>query len=273
MQLALEKQDKFMSLRNSLFIPNQGQFNQEINFSTQFKNSIYYFSPSQIACSLLYEESENKNEVSGITLVLQFINSDPECRLFGAAPLQGKLNYFKGSNSSNWQSNISTYGKLSYMGVWEGINLDVQHDENSIKLNWIIDAGANPNHIRLRYDGANSLSIDEKGRLVINHAMGTSYDNAPIAYQIIDGEKVYIPCMFNLTNKTDSLSYGFQFDEEYRADYPIIIDPLLPYASFLGGNSSDFLQWNSCRQSRLCICYRESTFIKFSCNPRYISRN
>ncbi|NLT63752.1 MAG: hypothetical protein GXY01_04710 [Clostridiales bacterium] len=219
----------------SFFVPNHGQYLQEVLFAASAKHTQFYFMKSHILHAMECAADETDG-MRGVALSLGFVNANLDLSVQGAEPYEGKVNYFKGNKADEWKSNISTYGELSYNEVWEGISLSIRHTEKGIKLDWHIAAGTNPDAIRLTCEGAESLSVGDGGSLVLAHPYGEVREEAPVAYQMKDCQRVDIPCGYRLDG---TLSYGFWLGEGYDSDRELIIDPLLPYATYLGGSLDD----------------------------------
>ncbi len=48
-------------------------------------------------------------------------NSQPA--VSGVDKLEGIVNYFIGNNPDKWQTNIPTFGRVQYAGVYEGVDM------------------------------------------------------------------------------------------------------------------------------------------------------
>ena len=221
--------------KTSLFIPNHGQYSDDVAFSSKTKDTQFYFTKTQIISSMLLKNVDGAEDESlGIALSLGFVNANDSPLITGVEPTDSKINYFIGNDKSRWKSNVPTYDGIKYNGIWTGIDLMMEHSEKGIKLNWIVASGTNPKDIRLHYDGANSLSVRNDGKLLITHDHGAIEEDTPVAYQVINGNRIDIPCSYVMHGEYE---YGFLLEADYNQSYDLVIDPLLPYASLLGGNS------------------------------------
>ncbi|KKL17292.1 hypothetical protein LCGC14_2487010, partial [marine sediment metagenome] len=97
--------------------------------------------------------------------------------------------------------------------------------------------GADPAQIRIRYDGIDSLRVNDAGDLLIETAFGTLRDNAPLAWQEIDAERVNRPARFEAL---DRFTYRFGVDGRVDADRTLIIDPEIEWMTYLGGSGSEW---------------------------------
>ncbi len=153
-----------------------------------------------------------------------------------------RVSYFKGSDASQWQSDLSTYQVVSLGEPYPGIGLElVAYGDNVEKL-FTVQPGADPGQITLQLEGAETLTINEAGQLVAHTALGPVSFTKPIAYQHINGRRVEVEVSYTLNPNPKSKianpkSYGFSLSP-YNPHHPLIIDPLL-VSTFLGGSDSD----------------------------------
>src|SRR6185436_9329270 len=135
---------------------------------------------------------------------------------------------------------LPRYGQIVYRELWPGIDLQLRDVAGSLKYEFRIRPGADPAKIQLAYDGADGLSTDSSGAMLINTAMGVLKDAAPVSYQMIDGTAVPVESAYALTKGSDGRNDGYGFRVgTYRADRELVIDPGLEYSTFLGGAGDD----------------------------------
>ena len=170
---------------------------------------------------------------NGVALELSFTNANPDIIPEGVSQQEGYHHYFRGNNSSKWQNGVPHYKELRYNSVWEGVDLEIYGGENGLKMNWLLEKPEKVSSFRLHWEGADRLEIDEAGNLLIHHALGTLTDLAPIAYQEIDGVHVPVDCAYELY---DGFDFGFELSGDYFAEVPIVIDPIIQFATYLGGS-------------------------------------
>ncbi|MEI6122536.1 MAG: gliding motility-associated C-terminal domain-containing protein [Bacteroidota bacterium] len=93
----------------------------------------------------------------------------------------------------------------------------------------MLHKGANPKNIIIEYEGLKSISI-QHSNLIIKTSVNQVTELAPIAYQIINGEKISVQCNFRL-NKN---KLTFEFLDFYDKEYDLIIDPVLIFSTYTG---------------------------------------
>jgi hypothetical protein len=171
---------------------------------------------------------------------LRFVGAAPGAQLQGEAPLPGRVSYLRGADAAHWQTDLPTYGGLVYSGLYTGVDLRYGGAAGRLKGTYTVAPGADPGQIRWRYDGVESTSVDAAGALVArlagaDGAGATVTEDAPVAWQAVDGRRVSVAAAYRLA--ADG-SVGFALGA-YDASLPLIIDPVVNYATYLGGASRD----------------------------------
>ena len=179
---------------------------------------------------LIEELNEPRN---GVALELSFINPNNNLIPVGVAQQEGYHHYFRGNEAAKWLSCVPHYKELLYHSVWDGVDLEVTANKDGMKMNWLLDMSARISSIRLHWAGAESLELDTDGNLLVHHALGTLTDLAPIAYQEINGIRIPVNYSYRLY---DNFEYGFELTGDYSTGSPLVIDPILQYATYLGGS-------------------------------------
>ena len=141
-------------------------------------------------------------------------------------------NYYVG-DWSRWRTAAPSYQTVAYPGVYEGIDLFTWGRRNSLKYEFHIEPGADYHQIQVSYQGIEGLSLDDAGALHIQTQLGELIDDAPYIYQQINGEHVEIAGEFQLI---DQDTYSFQLTGDYNAETELVIDPLLVWSTYLGGD-------------------------------------
>jgi Beta-propeller repeat len=153
----------------------------------------------------------------------------------GENPQETRANYYIGRDRSKWITDVETYSRVSYSSVYPGINLTFYGNPQQLEYDFTVAAGANPGDIKLRFEGANEVSLDDDGALTLRSSAGTVTHNRPFAYQEINGSRVEVPAEFRRIDDG-----GIVFDlGSYDQTLPLVIDPVLVYSTYLGGSAAD----------------------------------
>jgi len=153
----------------------------------------------------------------------------------GEAQLPGKVNYFLGNNPAKWQTDLPTYARVRMSEIYPGIDLVYYGNGRQLEYDFVVAPGVSPAPIRLSFDGQKHLSIAPNGDLVLEGAYGFAAFHKPVIYQQSHGKRQAVAGTFRLTTASQiSFAVG-----SYDHTQPLIIDPVLVYASYLGGSGAD----------------------------------
>lgn len=190
-------------------------------------------------------EIENpKSQVVRMTLR----GANPEAEVVGVQELPGKVNYFIGNDPKKWRTNIPTYKRIEYKDIYPGVNMVYYGNQGQLEYDFVVSPGADPSAIQLAFEGSDKVEMDAKGDLILKTASGDLRLHKPLVYQEIAGVRREISATFVLNpNCLESQSkivnpksqvVGFRL-AAYDASKPLVIDPVLSYATYLGGSGSD----------------------------------
>lgn len=175
----------------------------------------------------------NPGSIKTDVVRMQLAGASPDLRVRGSEQLAGKANYFIGSDPTQWHTNIPTFSRVKYSGVYPGIDLIYYGNREQLEYDFIVAPNADAGQIRLRFDGAKKLALDPGGNLEIIAENGRIAFQKPVAYQLQDGTRRLVKGRFTLLG---GKSVGFAIGE-YDRTRPLVIDPTLSYSTYLGGSN------------------------------------
>jgi hypothetical protein len=174
----------------------------------------------------------SKNNGETADCQLQFVGANPAARISGDRQLTGKINYFIGNDPNQWQANVPTFAQVRVENIYPGVNVLYYGNRQKLEYDLNLAAGVNPSAIALRFDGAEKISVNSQGELVINFISGEVVQHPPVAYQTVNGTRQEIAASYKILDAhTAAFALG-----NYNHDEPLVIDPVLSYSTFFGGN-------------------------------------
>src|SRR5439155_18826573 len=198
-----------------------------------------------------------------VVLRLQLVGANPHPHIAGLEELPGKVNYFLGNDPQRWRTNIPTYAKVKYEGVYPGVDLVYYGQQGHLEYDFVVAPGVDPQVIRLAFadlGGAElhpAPTITANGDLILQTAGGELHLHKPLVYQEVDGVRQEIaggyvllaepqdsglqPRDSGLQTRDSGLQppqVGFAV-AAYDLRKPLVIDPVLSYSTYLGGSGSD----------------------------------
>lgn len=250
------------------FTANYGQLDSRVKFSTRSSGTTMFFTQEGTTFLLSTETEASRNHRAGSTpakgtipaesgistdnepgrsyeyyaIELQFLaaNSDPV--ITGEDRLPWNNNYFIGSNPDNWHTDVPNYSKIRVNNIYKGIDLVYYGGKNTIKYDFVVQPGANPDDIILTYDFGDFrkndlLKINSDNELEVKTPLGKLIDRKPYSYQTIDGNKIEVDVRYEIVNLSENI-YKFSIGKYSRAHH-LVIDPELVYSTSIGGSERD----------------------------------
>jgi len=150
-------------------------------------------------------------------------------------PLAGKVNYFLGKDPSRWHTDIPTFARIEYPGVYAGIDLAYYGKQGHMEFDFILAPGFDPNTIRLAIEGAQKVTVNGSGNLVTETANGPISFRRPVTYQETAGMRREVESRYVLIGANE---VGFAVGP-YDKRQTLVIDPSLVYSTYLGGSTYD----------------------------------
>jgi F5/8 type C domain/Beta-propeller repeat len=166
----------------------------------------------------------------GRSLWLSFVGGSA-CEIHGESPTGGQVTFLTGLDPSTPHA---AYRDAVYRGLWPGIDARVSGTTNGLKYAFEVAPHHDPSSIRIRYDGADRVTVDSAGALQITAGGANIVDHAPIAYQHVNGRAVPVDVRFETDGGEIAFSLG-----SYDRSLPLVIDPTLTYSTYLGSSGYD----------------------------------
>ena len=165
-----------------------------------------------------------------------FAGANPRPQVSGEVIMPHKSSYFIGLDSTAWRTDVPSYRRVLFQDIYPGIDLKYYGRGHLLEYDFIVSPGADYTQIQIEYEGAESLAINPNGELVIGTAWGEVTECVPVVYQDQANGRLQIAAEYELISEN---SFGFRINDSYNPAAELIIDPVLTYSTFLGGNGSD----------------------------------
>ncbi len=222
------------------FEANRGQVDSEVKFLSRGRGYALFLTSTEAALALGRPGRGIQNRDS-LVLRMKLIGANRAPQVDGVDEQLGTTNYFIGNDSREWRKGISNYARVAYRNVYPGVDLIYHGTEGQLEYDFVVEPGSSPEIIRLAFEGAEKVDLNQRGELVLQTADGVLRQHRPHIYQNIDGERVEVEGQFKLISDHAPLGtprVGFQV-ENYAVNAPLVIDPTLTYSTYLGGRGDD----------------------------------
>ena len=237
------------------FIQNKGQWPLPYKFSAGLSQGQVLFANDRIVFSLReklepnYEKvvsfgphrTHKMNEdgpvaqVNGHVYQILFKGMNADAAVFGYHDAVTRFNYFLDRDSSQWVSGAASYYGLVYKNVYDGVDMRYTSSGSQLKYEWIVSPQSDPSRIQIHYDGVDEIGFDNDD-LVVKTSVGDVTELTPYAYQIRNGQKVTIPCLYRLTGTTVS----YLFPDGYDECLELVIDPIIIFSAYSGSTADNW---------------------------------
>ena len=135
------------------------------------------------------------------------------------------------TKATETETGLQPLKQMTYDNLWDGITLAYEQGSGGVKSTYRLSPGADVSSIRLRYNAP--LEVTTSGALYMGYETGYISESAPVAWQEINGKKSSVAVSFR---KIDAQEAGFSVCN-YDTNYPLIIDPLIQWNTFMGSPS------------------------------------
>lgn len=230
------------------FVENKGQWQSNILYQLEMKNAKMYVEQDRLTFLMinandidqLHDFHHNGQDASNFKIhchayQMQFMNANPNTIASATCMSAAYHNYFIGKNQSKWKGHVPLYEQSTLNNLYNNIDLVMYGDAGSLKYDYVVKQGGNPQNILVQYDGYENIFIDNK-KLIIVTSLGNIIEQEPIAYQYINGQYKTVACEYVLQNG----NLSFNFPNGYDANNELIIDPAIVFATYTGSTGDNW---------------------------------
>jgi hypothetical protein len=210
------------------FEANAGQTDPQVQFLVRGSGSTLFLTATEAVLAVHGPEGTSP-------VRMQLVGANPMPHVRGEDALPGTSNYFIGNDPQQWHTAVPSYAKVVYDAIYPGVDLVYYGTQGRVEHDFIVAPGTSPSVIALEVHGADQMAIDAQGDLVMTTGAGDVRLQKPVLYQEVEGQRRDVAGGYVLMAEQ---RVGFQM-EAYDATWPLVIDPVLVYATYLGGRDFD----------------------------------
>ena len=215
------------------FEANLGQTDERVKFLARGQGYSLFLTPTEAVLACVAPRAP-AHAAAVVRMRLVGANTHPQ--LTGLDPLPGTSNYFIGDDPARWQRDVPNYARVKYAGVYPGIDLVYYGNQRQLEYDLVVAPGADPARIALAFEGVQKLSLDAHGNLVLQTSHGDIVQHKPVIYQDIGGTRAASGWALRAARRTTAWASRSPAMTRRR---PLVIDPVLAYSTYLGGNGND----------------------------------
>ena len=198
----------------------------------QFEQNLNQWSARGLGYAFRFEKNGTAMRLGDRTLRMKFEGSNASAPFTGLDRSPNPTNVFRGQEYRQ----IDNYARLRRTGVYRGIDLLYYSHNGELEFDFEIAPGADPSLVALRFEGADSVRLNDAGDLILSLAGKELTQRAPTVYQRRDtGEMVTVAGSYRI-EKDGAVRFHLG---DYDRSAALVIDPAIVYAQFIGGSFGD----------------------------------
>jgi len=216
------------------FEPNRGQAPDGVDFISHGPGYTLSLAPQEADLQLVAPESLHR-QGKNTTVRMKWLGANKCSSAEGSELQTGRSNYLIGNNPSAWRTDLPHFGRVRYNDVYPGIGVVYYGNHQQLEYDFVLSPNADPHRILLAVDGADRIRVDENGDLVLTEGSVEIRQRKPIVYQDTASGRTSIEGRYVIRGRN---RIGFAVSR-YDRRKPLIIDPILVFSTYFGGNGDD----------------------------------
>ena len=179
-----------------------------------------------------FQDNQATLVAGGRAVRLSFEGASADTSMTGANALSAPANYF----TPQGYRSTKMFTRLERTSLYAGIGLSYYGKAGQLEYDFNLAPGADASQIRMRFEGADSFLLNEKGEIVLSLGENLVTQRIPAVYQRGEsGELTAVEASYVLH---EDGAVGVRLGSYDRAK-AVVIDPQLTYSAFLGGTGAD----------------------------------
>jgi hypothetical protein len=219
------------------FEENRGQWAPEAQYKVNGIGFTAFLSQGKLVAVLSEPDTAGRSgsaPAHHAAIATVFEGANPRADV-SAAGQGGPTNYFLGSDPAGWITGVPTYSEVTFAGLYRGVDLVYHGRDGGLEYDFVVQPGASPHDIRLRFEGADNVRLDDNGELALETGVGALHLKAPGSYQDLPSGRQAVASRYALEPQGH---VRIDIDGGYDPSRPLVIDPLT-YSTYLGGTGGE----------------------------------
>jgi hypothetical protein len=221
---------------------NRGQTAPEVQFLARASGYTLFLTSQEAVLSLRQSVPPTSPHLAraspaaatAVVMRMKLLGANATSSSHGEEELPARSHYLIGNDPKQWRTDIVHYQKVRYEDVYPAVDLVYRGNQGQLEYDFIVNPGADPADISLAFEGGHDVRLDTNGELVLSIGNEEIRQQRPVIYQDLDGVRTEIAGGYQLEGQ----KVGFHV-ANYDENYPLVIDPVLVYATYLGGSGTD----------------------------------
>lgn len=222
------------------FEANIGQFHESVQFAVSHAPYRAFIKGDALVLDLPASDASDKETgvatktaaATPARVKLAFVGANSNARAKPGQELVERSHYFIGNDPKGWITDVPHYDGVTFSEVYPGVDVVYYPSNGKLEYDIVVQPHADLSEISLRVDGAERLELAASGDLLVHTAAGTLVQKKPLVHQTVAGAKQLIDTEYRLSADQQ---VRFDVKQSYDRSRPLVIDPILDFATIFGG--------------------------------------
>jgi hypothetical protein len=157
------------------FEANMGHLDTQVSYLAHGPGYLLFLTPTESVVGLPGDAPRSFR--------MAFKGGNPSPTIFGENPLPGYSRYLFDSKPTQWHRDIPTYAKVRFHNVYPGIDVVYNGAKGQLAYDLVMDPGADLSVIALDVEGADSVTLEIGGDLLVHTPSGVIRYGQPTVYE------------------------------------------------------------------------------------------
>jgi hypothetical protein len=232
------------------FEENHGQANKKVKYVSRGAGYKLFLTETEVVLALRRSDGKQATAAAGVSgstaapphrtrsgivrVKLRGVSRTPA--VTGESKMAARTNRPVGTASQKRPTDIAHYERVRYAQVYSGVDVVYSGQQRQLEYRFEVAPGADAGQIALEFGGVKRARVERQtGELGLEIVGGEIRQRKPMAYQEVGGEQREVESHYVAQGKKRvRIEVG-----EYDRTIPLVINPVLSYATYLRGNSQD----------------------------------
>ncbi|GJM22246.1 MAG: hypothetical protein DHS20C15_21610 [Planctomycetota bacterium] len=230
--LTLRAQDSNLDV-----VPNRGQWPEAVQARMEGPGMQLWLEDAGWTVSVFGADEEGAR--SAHALRLRVLDARPEVTGHAEGRRSGRRHWLLGDDPSAWVRDVPAYAQWRWPELRPGVDLVARSSAGVFEYDLLLAPEAELSEVHFAIEGVERLEAAQDGGLLLHTELGVLHQSPPVAWSLMaDGSQAPVLCRAQVLGED-----SFRFVAETRhAGRPLLVDPELRWASFVGGGNVDFAE-------------------------------
>ena len=222
-----QKRTSTLAMSPVSFEPNRGQASGDVAYIVDQRHYRLFISANAVTYVIPDSRDHSVRHVR-----IRWVGQAGAGHFVPAKLTESRSNYFIGSDPSRWITEVPHYAEIREASFLPGVDLIYHASQNGqLEYDLLVAPHSDIDTARFVVEGADSVAVLADGTLNVRSGDTSIRQLPPHAFQLIGRRKASLPARY-VIDRNGEVSIAVS---ERDSSLPLVVDPVLQYATYLGG--------------------------------------